>query len=251
MSKKLRNLLEDKIVVKRFVAHLAANGEIGLEIDRIPDLENRNTKAIDAVAGKFAIEHTSIDTIPDQREKDAWFMTVVGDIEKEFRTSFAYWLSIVLPYGAVRTKQNWSEIKSSVRDWIVNESPLLPDGSHKVEGIAGVPFYLMVHKASDSLRGVSFSRMIPDDNTLHVRIKEKIDEKLKKLEPYKLNKKITVLLIESFDTALMTKSKMIEAVRVAFPAGVPIVDQLWFADTSIPENIQFCDFTNQVRAKVS
>ena len=55
----------------------------------------------------------------------------------------------------------------------------------------------------------------------------------------------TLLLVESEDIALMNESKMLAAVRKAFPDGLPIgVEHLWYVDTSIPREILFKDFTS-------
>ena len=57
--------MTDKKVVKLFVEHLAREGRSGFEIERFPDCENLDSRDIDAIAGEYAIEHTSIDTLPD------------------------------------------------------------------------------------------------------------------------------------------------------------------------------------------
>lgn len=73
--------MNDHEVVEAFVAHLAANGYTGLTVDRWPERENRNSPDIDTIAGPFAIEHTSIDTLPNQRGKSHWFMKAAGGLE--------------------------------------------------------------------------------------------------------------------------------------------------------------------------
>ena len=75
--------LGDKAVVALFVDFLAHKEYTGLEIERIPDEEAPGE--IDAIAGQFAIEHTSIDTIPHQRRDEAWFMESIGSLEQEFK----------------------------------------------------------------------------------------------------------------------------------------------------------------------
>jgi hypothetical protein len=75
--------MKDHEVVEAFVAHLAANGYPGLCVDKWPERENRKSPDIEAIAGQFAIEHTSIDTLPNQRGKSHWFMRAAGELEKE------------------------------------------------------------------------------------------------------------------------------------------------------------------------
>ena len=57
-------------VIDKFVAHLRKNGHPDLHVDRGSDGENRDSPDIDATAGPFVIEFTSIDVPPDQRLLD-------------------------------------------------------------------------------------------------------------------------------------------------------------------------------------
>jgi hypothetical protein len=53
-----------------------------------------------------------------------------------------------------------------------------------------------------------------------------------------------VLLIESEDIALMNDIKMLDAMRSAYPQGLPPgLNRVWYVDTSIPSEIEFRDFT--------
>jgi hypothetical protein len=80
--------------------------------------------------------------------------------------------------------------------------------------------------------------MLPD------RVREQLDRKAGKLSRYRDEGKITILLVESDDIALMDDSIMWESLRQAYPIGLPSkVDQIWFADTSIREEILFRDMT--------
>lgn len=63
--------LTDKEVVSLFVDYLARNGNPGLTVNAWPDEGNRQSSDIDAVAGPFAIEHSSVDTMANQRRDSA------------------------------------------------------------------------------------------------------------------------------------------------------------------------------------
>jgi hypothetical protein len=42
----------------------------------------------------------------------------------------------------------------------------------------------------------------------------------------------------------MNEQKMLDAIRQAYPDGLPSgVDRVWYADTAIPDDIHFNDFT--------
>ena len=149
--------MSEREVIEAFVAHLRGRGHPGLRVERWPDEENRGSPDIDAVAGAFAIEHTSVDTLPQQRRDGEWFTRVVSGLEAELQTPLNFRLHITLDYHSVRTGQDWPAIREALKAWIGNESPRLADGTHDVEDASGVPFRLRVWKASKRPPPGSFS----------------------------------------------------------------------------------------------
>jgi hypothetical protein len=61
--------------------YLGRNANPGLKVNARPDEVNRLSSDIDAIAGPFAIEHSSIDTVLNQRRDSAWFLKVVKVLE--------------------------------------------------------------------------------------------------------------------------------------------------------------------------
>lgn len=231
--------MEDSDVINAFVVHLRGHGYPDLCVDAWPDRKNRNSSEIDAIAGPFAIEHTSIDTLPNQRGESAQFMNAVGEIGLELPKKISFRLNITIEYTAVKKGQDWDAIRRELKKWISNRSMRLSDGSHVFNDIPGIPFRLHVRKGGDRPTGVFFSRFIPPDETLPNRIKTQFDGKAEKLSKYKTNK-TAVLLIESDDIALMSESLMLDSIQKSCPKGLPSgVDQIWYADTSIPGEIEF------------
>lgn len=236
--------MKDCEVIEAFVAYLRDRGHPGLRIDSWPDKKNHESPEIDAIGGAFAIEHTSVDTLPNQRRDADWFTRVVRGLETELSISPACRLRITLEYHAVSTGHDWLAIREALKVWITHAVPHLADGSHGIEDIPGVPFRLRVTKASDRPPGLFFARYEPVDDTLPTRIRLQFDRKAHKLAKYQSAGKTTVLLVENADIALMNEQKMLEEIRRAYPDGLPIgVDQLWYADTAIPDDIDFNDFT--------
>jgi hypothetical protein len=216
-------------------------------VDRRPDEENRATPDIDAVAASFAIEHTSIDSLLDQRRHDDWFMSAVGDIERELESVPPFRLNITLKYDAIVKGQNWPEIRAALKRWLTNEAPLLPDGKRVIENLPGIPFPLQGFKSAERSPGFFFARFEPDDKTLSERIKKAFDRKAAKLAKYDAPGITTILLVENNDIALMNGSELIEAIRIAFPAGPFVgVHQIWYADTSIPAALEFRELTPDI-----
>jgi hypothetical protein len=240
--------MSDAEIIAAFVAHLRDLGYPGLQVDRRPDQENRDSTDIDAIAGPFAIEHTSIDTLPNQRRDSDWFIRAVGGVEQEVEGALPFRLSIAIEYDAVGRGQDWAAIRKSLTVWLINQTADLPDGRSLVTGLPGVPFRMHIVKSSGRLPGVFFARFQPEDETLSVRIRQAFERKAVKLRKYKRPGIITVLLLENDDRALMNNWKMLEAIRAAYPSGLPTgVDQVWYADTSIPSALEFRDFTSQLR----
>ncbi|MGA2227786.1 MAG: hypothetical protein ABSH41_25395 [Syntrophobacteraceae bacterium] len=171
-------------------------------------------------------------------------MKAVGGLEQELSNSLNFRLRITLEYQAVKKGQNWSFIRNALKNWIITGASLLEDGDHVLDRIPGVPFRLHVGKESSRRPKVLFSRFDPGDDTLSDRIREQLLGKANKLLKYQGTGKTTLLLVESEDIALMNELKMLAAIRKAFPGGPPPgVDQVWYADTSIPREILFRDFS--------
>lgn len=239
--------MEDHEVVEAFVAHLAANGYPSLCVDKWPERENRISPDIEAIAGQFAIEHTSIDTLPNQRGRSDWFMRATGGLEKELPKP-PYRLNISLEYDAITIGQNWEDIRNALKTWITKDSVQLEDGRHNLDNVPGIPFRLQVTKQTGRPPRIIFGRIAPEDESLPDRIRHQLDSKIKKLAPYQRRGLITVLLIESDDIALMNDVKMLGAIRSAYPRGLPPgLNMIWYVDTSISSEMEFRDFTEPVK----
>ena len=198
--------MKDCEVVDAFVSHLRDNGHPGLQVDRVPDKENRASSDIDAIAGAFAIEHTSIDTLPNQRRDAHWFMGVTGNLEQELETTPPFRLNITLEYDAVGTGQKWAAIRAELKNWITNEAPRLLEGRFVVDNPPGIPFRLHVVKSSERRPGVFFARFQPNDNSLPSRVRVAFDRKAEKLAKYQAPGATTILLIESDDAMARTSA---------------------------------------------
>ena len=107
--------MKDSDVIDEFVAHLRKNSHPNLKVDQRPDNANRNSPDIDAIAGPFAIEHTSIDALPDQRLNNNRFMQVIGNLEQEFSGQLPFHLYITLKYDAITTNQDWKAIHQALK----------------------------------------------------------------------------------------------------------------------------------------
>lgn len=239
----------DKEVITLFIEHFSKHGNPGIKIDVWPDQNNRQSKDIDAIAGPYAIEHTSIDTIPDQRRDSAWFLQIIRPLEDEFQNKLPYRLALTLPYEGIQIGQDWFKITDALRNWVKNESPKIPQSTRLIfiKDVPGIPFGFYCIKRNSPRTGLLFSRVAPNDQSFPDRLKAQMGPKIKKLLPYKALNKTTVLLIESDDIALMNEDIMWDGLKSAYSNGLPQgLDRIWFADTSIPKEVLFWDMTKAV-----
>ena len=226
---------QGRVVVEAFVSYLSNRGHPGLKVECRPDQVNRKTCEIDAIAGPFAIEHTSVDTVAYQRRDTDYLNRVVDGIANELRGKLGCRLRITVEWSAVKEGQDWPVIHEALKGWILTTVPSLPDGPTVINDgtIAGVPFGLLVMKASDRRQEISFARCEPHDGTLSVQDRKQLNDSARKLSKYK-PRKTTVLLVESSDIALMHRRVMLGALKTAFSNALPAgVDQVWYADTSV------------------
>ena len=233
--------MEDCTVIDEFVRYLERHGYPDLKVDRCPDMENRNSPDIDAVAGPFAIEHTSIDTLANQRRNADWFSKVTEGFEEEFSDQLPFHLSIAFDYGAVTKnyvsiteKRGLGEIHEIFKNRIGKVNLSLADGCRVLNGVPDIPFQFDVIKGNELPKHILFVLVNPDDSTLPEHIKELIDRSAKKLAEFQDTEdagKTTVLLIESNDPALMN-DRILGAIRKAYPEGLPSgINQIWYGET--------------------
>jgi hypothetical protein len=222
--------MKDFQVIEAFVAYLRENRYPDLCIGRRPDKDNPQSKDIDAIAGPFAIEHTLITTFRNQKAQDNWFTKAMAKLESELPNP-PYELVINSEFDAVKIGQNWSEILSSLKNWIVQEAPKLGDGEYDFGRLPGIPFPLKVEKSRDKYPGIFFIRRLPDNNdSLPSRIYAHLTskEKIEKLVSYKNGGFTKVLLIEGN----LSRNKMLHALKLAFPDGLhPNLDEIWYVPT--------------------
>jgi hypothetical protein len=88
----------EKEVIQQLLLILGEHGHPGLVLRYCPDERNRGSKDIDAIAGSFAIEHTSIDGMPQQRGHDDRFLKLVRGLREELKPSLGFQANVTLSY---------------------------------------------------------------------------------------------------------------------------------------------------------
>ncbi|MFT5697924.1 MAG: hypothetical protein ACI8ZB_000778 [Desulforhopalus sp.] len=243
----MNSQLSDNKVVECFVSYFGKVNSLTIEIDSIPDEKNRSTPDIDAIAGKYAIEHTSIDAIQNQRKDSSQYLQVIGSLEDELSKMIDYHIGITLPYSGIKIGEDWNKIKENLKAWIMNSAHSLPDGNLTLHDISGIPFSIHIDKSQTRIPGVFFSRFSPTDETFISRIFKQLTRKAEKLQPYQKQGFTTILLIESNDPALMNQGIILDSIKKAFDNRPPAnVNLIWYAETYEQEEITFSDFTESI-----
>lgn len=245
----------DSFTVANFVAYLRENGYSGLSIERWPDKEN--PADIDAIAGPFAIEHTSIDTLPNQRRYSHWFERAIGILESELAGQLPYKLEVRFEYEVFTQKHNWKTIHKALKRFILDDAPNLAWGCHELDNILCVPFTVYVEKSNQFPFHLTFERSSPKEARpqgifdkwrppLPDRFRAQIDKKVKKLAPYKARGKTTILLIESIDIAFMNDRIMLKWLKEAYSNGLlDKVDGIWYA-ARYDSDFMFKNYTSDI-----
>ena len=242
--------MDERDVMNAFISHLGHHkGYANLMVDRWPEDENRQSPEIDAIAGPFAIEHTSIDSVADQRRANDWFSRVVSGLDRVIDGCVDCGFTITLEFDAITTGMDWNCIRGDLERWILGSASRLGHGCHMItlptSTPVNSPILMTVWKGQP--RVIGFSRIDPCDNSLATRTRSLLDRKAFKLMKYRTPDTTTILLVENDDIALMNELKMLDAIRDAYPNGLPRgVDEIWFADTTIPDKLRFRDFTTEI-----
>ena len=245
------------------MGHLKRKGYPDLTIDRWPDDENSTTRDIDAIAGPFAIEHTSIDTIENQRRSEDWFTKAIKTLESELTGQFAFSVSVYLKYEGFSETQKWPEVHKALKRFILDDVPELGWGEHELNEIPGIPFTVYAIKSSERPFYFRLGRSVPEHlshglpwnqtrrrPSLPENLKAQLDDKTEKLVPYRKSGKITVLLIESEDIAFMNPRIMRSWLEEALHNGLPHgVERIWYAARYSSDCADFKDFTDNIMDK--
>jgi hypothetical protein len=188
------------------VHRMRSCGFPSLNVDERPDTPGRphNDGKIDAVAGLFAIEHTSVDWLPDGRTHNAAFDRVIHGIERDYADKFTPALCLSMRFGAIPLGKGvvWSQIGIALRAWLDGDASRLSEETRQTLAIQGVPFSLeasRTHRLGTS--GVYFRRVASEEPERGLRWRQRFDLKLKKLGEHRSSrpndKHKLVLLVQS------------------------------------------------------
>lgn len=187
-----------------------------------PDKIDRKQKSVDYLysyenSNLIAVEHTLIESYPDQIQDTHRFVQLLKPLEVELRDKLPkpgkYWLCIDINQ-ANNTHGDYKKIRDLIKNWVVKSAPTLKVGSLKTaphhmirEQPNDVPFFCTLYRREPINRNGYFyiARQTPDniDQLRNIRIKKSLDDKTHKLaKAKKENNAESILILESNDFAL-------------------------------------------------
>ena len=230
-------------VIRTVIARYNYGSGLVYVVTRWPDEEERSSRACDAYAEakgerSLAIEHTLIQSYNQQKQHDAEFMRVVGDLEAEFRSAFSFPMKLLIPMFAVQKGQHWDQIKSALRTWL--SANLIAPGRTQ-PAIPGVPFPVTLLREDHGAVGLTVGRT--SDGSLNVaaelieNIESALASKNDQLRGYREAGDCTILVLESDDVVFANPAHVYRAFLTAEQAtDTSNIDQVWLATTTPPEN---------------
>jgi hypothetical protein len=179
-----------------------------------------------------------------------------------------YRLRLIFPYGCIQPGQDWKAIGKAIESWITTDASKLSDGIHTVrlQGPWGksrteLTLKFRADKLSSGIPDLILTRFDDTDfglpgriksilNCLPQNVKQAVDRKSSKLRQYR-GRLTTVLLLESDDDSLMNMSILADAIVDQYSGLPPDIDQIWFADTSLPWDVEFHDLVPLIQYRVT
>lgn len=235
----------DKEIILRVVARFSDAAGVGYTITRWPDEEERSARACDAYAEcpgqqALAIEHRIIPTFGPQKQHDAEFMRIFGELENELKNAFPYNLSLTVPMFGIQRGQNWAQIKRDVKAWLQANVAAIPTERSTIK-IPGVPFDVTLNRDDDLPPLFTVARFLDEGLNVPEELVRSITtalvDKNDQLGQYRVGGDRTILVLESQDIALVSRATIYKAFLAAFAKVQPTnIDQVWLAETYEPED---------------
>ena len=224
--------VQEKRVISEWVT---IQRSLGVEIQDPEWRDKPHNGDIEAIAFPFAVEHTSVDSIENQRLYEAHSQTVFQDLDQ---------ITIVPPARIKLSisledfvKTDHKKLRSALILWLQNEAPKLPDGHTQGAEIFDLPVEWRCWKYSYRPPGLYFGLAV-DTEKCRNEIANLLSRKDQKLETYRRQGLTSVVIVESDDFQLMAPDIFFEMAIKAHENHTLSTDQLWFADTSL-DDIEF------------
>ena len=221
-SSQTTSMSRQERTIEQFCARLSAIEGQEVRIVERPDHDNPGQGGCDAIIDRgghrFALEHTTVDSVVNQRADDARFNQVVVPLEEAIRRAHPdSWVEIIVPIYAVPTGTDWSQIAEALRVGCIQVIAQMPFGEEYRESVLdGVPFPVWICRREDRHNPVCYViRQGPSNLHTHLEnnMARAIREKRGQLAFYRGQGLPTLLLLDSDEIALANRDSLAEAFR--------------------------------------
>ncbi len=235
---------EDRLceAVMRLVA--ADRNEAIIKVERV-DTVVRDKPAVEAIyhtpTARFAVEHTLIESFPNQIADWKALFQMLGPLEPEFEGRLPGWFDLIVDVGAGRAPAGQhAAIRRAVSRWIAAQAPLLEVeervGSGRRDITAtppGVPFPVTLHRDCDESHLAIAQCFVGDLPTMRrERILQALDRKCPKLAAMRETGCVTVLIFEFNDISLANRWTIADATVEELTGRADAPDILFLARTT-------------------
>ena len=225
-----------------------------ISVVRRPDEEERQREAVEILAQsesrshQFAIEHTRIESFPEQIAGGAAFSKVLRPLETELSAELGghYWL--IVPAGASECvpAKDTERVQDTLKQWVISTATTLEaeDPSSKktvsfTDELEGVPFPVTLRRFRypERYRGHRFGivSIVPEalEELRAQRVKTALTRKCPKLARCRPDGYSTVLILESNDIQLANPGVIKDALAGAQSGREDMPDYMYLVETEI------------------
>jgi hypothetical protein len=231
---------DDIELVKMFLSQFKDEAGRSYTIKSRPDVEDRNAKAVEAIAiaedgHTLAIEHTYIQPFEGQRADDYPFLAVFGQLREDAALKIPNrFIDVLVPAFAIQKGVDWNEIAKRVRQWFVDTATKFPVEGQTDYSIPGCGFDLNVVAHTFALPEtdgvVVVGRILPSGYPFDAVLDKALGQKVPKLVATAAD--IHILLLEDGGTAIgFAKIGMGLDARVEKLAALKKVNAVWTIHT--------------------
>lgn len=167
----------------------------------------------------FSVEHTTLDSFPNQRADDDRFRKVMERLARRWSAHPDETLEIAIDVGSIPSGINWSVLSEEISDWLVNHICDFPLDQPTQVSIPGIPFDLHIcRERTPGVGRVFVMRHAPDAlaSQRALVVRTALDSNKEKMQQYKYTGYRTILVLESQDFVLHSRVTLFEALRSTY-----------------------------------
>lgn len=193
--------------------------------------------------GKFALEHTRIESFSNQISEGKLFGQLLGPLEAELADKLPGAFLLIVDVGAAKAPSTQhAEIRKILAEWVLakgagleSEEQSGPDGKCDItEKPAGVPFEVTLHRDADYDSRLFIIQNLPGDreSLQRDRIRTALARKCPKLLQSTKDGRVSIPVLESDDVALANRRSIANATIAELSARDDAPDIVVWARTS-------------------